>query len=142
MWFQQGDLDVRLTCATDTVFAETSSGELSYAGWFCPEDLPTGPQPARTMAAHSHSCQEEQFQVPCYPSQVPAPRTSYNPLGKSGKHCSESFSSAKSAFLVLSDQAVFVAGGERLHYSALLEAGQFSILKPFAKGYSLHVSCS
>lgn len=33
-----------LTCATNTVFAETSSGQLSCAGWCCPEDLHTSPQ--------------------------------------------------------------------------------------------------
>lgn len=108
--------------------------KLFWAG-SCP-DWSLLPTASQNHASTHHSCLQELLQGPCFPSQVPASRISCNPSGMSGKYCTEAFSSAQPAFVVLSGQAIPVAGGERLHYPALQGARQFSISKPFAPGYS------
>ena len=73
------------------------------------------------MAAQIYGCHEEIFQSPHYPAQASAllkelmktqaPRTRHNPFREEWEELTETFSSAKPTFLVLSDQALFVTGG-------------------------------
>lgn len=144
MRHQYGDLDLCLICATDRTFVESSSGQVSRLDGFCPEDLQACLQPARTTAAQimdamksyskAHATQLKPLLSWRNLLKHRLPEQGITYLGRSGKSFTETFSSAKPTFLVLSDQTLSATGGRECIPQPCNELNNSASQNPLQKG--------